>query len=269
MNNKTLPLLTLSLCALALGACGSSGGSSQPPPPPAPVTPPPPPPPPPEPTFEERLADLAAFDPNPCRAETPGFEALGGWLADDGREPGTSRVWVGDQGALADAESHGAIVWAVFADCAVRFTEDQYAPSVERNGRLEVTVWDEDKARGDDRDVIVSRSSSPPYDDIELPEPDSRWSNLLPHLDGAREEGQRILQISAAGNGDGLRTGHLQNASFQWFLSRHETALHILVGGYVGEGEERAPSADSSICSDADPLCLFAPWRSPAISGSE
>ena len=258
MDIKTLPALILSLSALALGACGSSGGNSEPPPPPAPVAPPPPPP---EPTFEERLADLAAHDPNDCRARTPGFEALGGWLANDGRELGDSRVWVGDQGALSDESTHGASVWAAFTDCAVRSTEDQYAPSVERSGVLQTTVLDEDKALGDDRDVIVSSSLQTPYQDVELPEPNPLWFDRLPYLDGERADGQRILDISAAGNDEGKRTGALQNDYFQTFLSQHETALLILVGGYVGEGDERSPAELSSICGAADPLCLFAPWR--------
>ena len=97
MRNR---ILICAACLLLLGGCGSSGGTSTPPPPPAPVVPPPPPP---EPTFDERLADWAAMDPNPCRARTPGFEALGGWLKDDGREVGASRVWMRDQGALSDA----------------------------------------------------------------------------------------------------------------------------------------------------------------------
>ena len=118
---KTIPILILS--ALALSACGSSGGSSTPSAPPTPVTPPPPP----EPTFEERLADWAEMDPNPCRARTPGFEALGGWLKDDGRELGNSRVWIRDDGALSDATSHGAEVWLTLSDCSVRsVVEEQY-----------------------------------------------------------------------------------------------------------------------------------------------
>ena len=104
---KIIPVLILSV--LALTACGSSGGTSTPPAPPGPVAPPPPPP---EPTFEERLSNLAEFDPNPCRARTPGFEALGGWLKNDGRELGGSRVWMDDVGELSDPASHGARVWA-------------------------------------------------------------------------------------------------------------------------------------------------------------
>ena len=91
MQYKFISSLILISSALAIAACGSSGGNGQPPAPPVPVAPPPPL----EPTFEERLADLAEFDPNPCRADTPGFEALGGWLKNDGRELGNSRVWIG------------------------------------------------------------------------------------------------------------------------------------------------------------------------------
>ena len=248
--------------SLLIAGCGSSGGTDNPPPPPAPVAPPPPPP---EPTFEERLSDLAAFDPNPCRAETPGFEALGGWLKNDGRKLGQSRVWVGDQGALTDAESHGAQVWAVFTDCAVRSTEDQYAPSVPSDEGDFVVGTAIDKAQADGRDLIISTSLAPPYQDVPLPEPtdaardifDRNWA----YWNGDREDGQRLLEIAGAGNDDGNRTGYLQNPLFPVALERHETALRIIVGGYTGAGEDRAPAAGSSVCGAADPLCLFAPWR--------
>ena len=264
---KTIPVLLLS--ALALAACGSSGGTSTPPVPPAPVTPPPPPPPP-EPTFEERLADLAAFDPNPCRARTPGFEALGGWLKNDGREIGGSRVWIDDVGELSDEDSHGAGVWATFTDCAARSTEDQYHSS----GALH---WE--SVRADGGDGIVSISLTPVWEDIVLPEP-GVWSEY-PHVragvldvehDGNRD-GQRLLRLAAAGNDNGKRTSWLQDAGFQLALQESSTALVVLVGGYSGEGDDRAPAADipartpsgltgSSLCDDAAPLCLFGPWNS-------
>lgn len=265
MNNKTLPILALSLCALILGACGSSGGSSQPPQPPEPVAPPPPQPP--EPTFEERLADLAAFDPNDCRAQTPGFEALGGWLANDGRDLGTSRVWLGDSGAH-DApleDEHGARVWATFTACAVRYDTEQYVELQPASDRGYITSGAFDAVPAG-RDVILSVSFSEFYEDIELPEPE----DLRPVLDGGRDDdGQRILYIQSAGNDDGKHTAELQDAEFQGALVSHDTALWIVVGGYEGEGEERAPAAGtlgSSICGAADPLCLFAPWTTPATT---
>ena len=270
---KIAPALILSLSVLALAACGSSGGTSTPPAPPPPVTPPappPPPPPPPEPTFEERLADLAAFDPNPCRAETPGFEALGGWLKNDGRELGGSRVWIDDGGTLDQplSESHGARVWASFTACAARSDEEHY----NEDGALH---WK--SIRADGGDGIVSFSSAPFWEDIVLPEP-GVWAEY-PHArpgildvehDGNRD-GQRLLRLSGAGNDNGKRTSHLQRAGFQLALQESATALVILIGGYVGEGDDRAPAADiattsggmtgSSFCDDAAPLCLFAPWR--------
>ena len=256
MQKKHLPPFILIFFTLAIAACGSSGGTNNPPAPPAPVAPPPPPP---EPTFEERLADLAAHDPNSCRARTPGFEALGGWLKNDGRELTKSRVWVGDSGELTDESSHGAGVWATFTDCAVRSTEDQYAPSEIRNGYLTSTVGE--KSREDGRDLIVSQSSAAPYRDIELPEPDFTAYDRNPFWHGDRADGQRILDISSAGNDAGKRTSELQSAYFQAALARHDTALRIIVGGYGGEGEEREPASGSSICGAADPLCLFAPWQ--------
>ena len=256
---KAFPVVLL-LSALALAGCGSSGGNAEPPAPPAPVAPPPPPPPP-EPTFEERLADLAAFDPNPCRARTPGFEALGGWLANDGRELGLSRVWIGDNGDLSDSETHGAQVWGAFTACAARSTESQYAPSIpsEEGDFLLSVVLDE--ARADGRDLIVSKSNSPPYQEGPLPDSDPIWLDRLPYRNGVREDGQRILEIVAAGNDEGKRTGHLQTPAFQTFLSRAETALSIVIGGYIeDDAGERNPAPLSSICGEADPLCLFAPW---------
>ena len=260
--------------ALVLGACGSSGGTDNPPTPPAPVAPPPPPP---EPTFEERLAEWAEYDPNGCRARTPGFEALGGWIKNDGRELGQSRVWVDDNGALTDESTHGARVWKTFSDCAVRSTEDQYAQSEDRGTHTVTTVWD--KAREDGRDLIVSRSLSPPYEDIELPEPRPGWIEHWPYQNGEREDGQRWLQIEGAGNYAGNRTGWLQTPHFQAYLERHDTALQIVVGGYTGDPDARRLAGrhpvtgmwgptGTSICDAAEPLCLFAPWQGPGGAGT-
>ena len=107
-----------------LAVCSSSGGTAQPPSPSVPVAPPAPPPP--DPTFEERLAEWAEHDPNACRAQTPGFEALGGWLKNDGRELGTSRVWIDDVSEFSDSSGHGAQVWSTFTACAVRSTQAQF-----------------------------------------------------------------------------------------------------------------------------------------------
>jgi len=260
--------------AFVLGACGSSGGTDNPPAPPAPVVPPPPPP---EPTFEERLAEWAEHDPNPCRARTPGFEALGGWLKNDGRELGESRVWIGDQGALTDETTHGARVWETFGDCAVRSTEDQYAQDEDRGTHTVVTVWD--KVRDDGRDLIVSQSSSPPYEDIELPEPRPGWIEAYPYQNGERDDGQRFLVIQGAGNYAGKRTGWLQASAFQAYLEHHETALHIIVGGFTGDPDSRRLAGlhpvngtwgptGTSICGDAAPLCLFGPWQGPGGAGT-
>ena len=253
--------LFVALSVLAIAACGSSGGTSTPAAPPPPVTPTPPPPPP-EPTFEERLSDLAEFDPNPCRAETPGFEALGGWLKNDGREIGGSRVWVDDVGELTDEDSHGAQVWATFTGCAARSTEDQYHSS----GALH---WE--SVRADGGDGIKSISLAPVWEDIDLPEPGiwDEYPYVRPGIldrahDGTRD-GQRLLRLVGAGNDGGKRTSWLQRAGVQLALQESTTALLIFVGGYIGEGDERKPAdtgqrGGSSICGDADPLCLFGPW---------
>ena len=255
-------ILIFTVIAVLASGCGSSGGSSTPPAPPAPVTPPPPPP---EPTFEERLSDLAEFDPNLCRAETPGFEALGGWLKNDGRALGTSRVWIRDQGSRTAplSESHGARVWASFTACAARSDPDRYFS----DGFAFVEARDADGA-----DAIESRSLAPPWQDIPFPEP-----RTLPDIFDGEREGQRILRVQGLGNENGRRTSFLQGASFQGALLETDKALRILVGGYSGTGEDRKPAADvpvnpgtgaggsdlsgSSLCSDAAPLCLFAPWE--------
>ena len=257
MRNR---ILICAACLLLLGGCGSSGGTSTPPAPPGPVAPPPPPP---EPTFDERLADWAAMDSNDCRARTPGFEALGGWLKDDGREVGASRVWMIDSGELSDASSHGARVWKTLTACGVRSDEDHYFST---SGNFERAI------RMAGEDTIRSSSGSPAWQNIPFPEP-AVWGEY-PHLgrrfldvtyDGNREDGQRILTVSAAGNEGGKRTSYLQTESFQLALQEFNKALWIVVGGYVGEGDGRKPAdtglrGGSSICGDADPLCLFAPW---------
>ena len=241
----------LCVFSLLIGACGSSGGTSQPPEPPAPVAPVSPPPPPAEPTFEERLAEWAEYDPNACRARTPGFEALGGWLKNDGRELGFSRLWMSDQGALSDPSTHGARVWATLIACAVReVSENRYFTD-----DFELL----DAQRADGTDAIRSESLGVPYQEgVPFPDPEP-LSTYFPEQDGARG-GQRVLLIKSAGNDNGKRTGNLQNASFQGALSQSDTALWLLVGGYVGEDDDRAPAGGSSICGTADPLCLFAPW---------
>ena len=163
MRTSIKSILFCAAMAVFVAGCGSSGGSSTPPTPPAPVTQPPPPPPP-EPTFEERLADWAEMDPNPCRARTPGFEAFGGWLKDDGRELGDSKVWVRDTGALSDAASHGAQVWLTLSDCSVRsVVEAQYFDGMPPQYF--------DALFGDGRDSIESSSFSPDWEDIEFPAP--------------------------------------------------------------------------------------------------
>ena len=261
----------LATTAALLAGCGSSGGTDNPPAPPAPVAPPPPPP---EPTFEERLADLAAFDPNPCRAETPGFEALGGWLANDGRELGESRVWIGDYGTLDLAhtpETHGAGVWATFTDCAVRSTESQYH-DYDADGDETVGPYYEVLSEHG-QDLISSVSGAPDYEDIPFPEP-AEWGldwNRLGQLgrrhDGTNE-GQRALIVQGAGNDSRVRTTNLQTPEFQLALQHTDIALWIIVGGYVGAGTSRTPAASSSICGAADPLCLFAPWSHRSRSGT-
>ncbi|MYK38218.1 MAG: hypothetical protein F4036_10755 [Gammaproteobacteria bacterium] len=261
----------IAISALALTACGSSGGTDNPPAPPAPVAPPPPPP---EPTFEERLADLAAFDPNPCRALTPGFEALGGWLKNDGRELGNSRVWIGDYGTHDVAhtpETHGAGVWATFTDCAVRSSESQYH-DYDADGDDTVGPYYRALAEHGE-DLISSVSGAPDYEDIPLPEPGEwgpNWNSpgILGRRHDGTHEGQRALIVQAASNDSRVRTPNLQTPEFQLALRHTDIVLWIIVGGYVGDGTSRTPSASSSICGAADPLCLFAPWGHAGRAGT-
>ena len=244
---------SLFLFSLFLAACGSSGGGSHPPAPPAPVTPPPPPP---EPAFEKRLADWAQHDPNACRALTPGFEALGGWLKNDGREPGTSRVWISDVGELSDGSSHGTKVWATFTACAVRSAEDHYFTDTAARAQARME---------DGRDAIYSLSAGalrPSRETRPYPTP----TRLPMDFDGERD-GQRVLQFQGAGN-DGLVTAMLWISSFQAALEAKDTALWVLVAGYTGTGNDRSPDPNSSICGEADPLCLFAPFEHDGTRGT-
>ena len=240
--------------ALACSGCGSSGGTLEPPAPPGPMAAPAPPP---APTFEERLANLAAYDPNPCRAQTPGFEALGGWLKNAGRDIGKSRVWVEDAGDLADPESHGATVWSTLTACAIRSNEDQYfsnwAAALESQER-------------DGGDLIKSFSFGVPEPidpNTAFPEP-----GVLPIVFDGTRDGQRVLQIQAAGNSGGYVAGELWTEEFQAALRAQATALWILVAGYTDEGSGRQPDPSTSICGEADPLCLYAPFVHGDHSGT-
>ena len=227
------------LCVLTLAACGASGGNAEPP---APLAPPPPPP---EPTFEKRLADLAAFDPNPCRARTPGFEALGGWLRNDGRAIGGSRVWFDDVGELSDEDSHGAGVWATFTDCAVRSDEEHY----NEDGALH---WE--SVRADGGDGIVSISLTPVWEDIELPEP-GVWAEypyvragVLDRAHAGNRDGQRLLRLAAAGNAIGATAGwRLGDLTLQGGIAAQPEG----VGSLTGSRAFRAPSTVSAAITAA------------------
>ena len=238
-----------------LAACSSSGGTAQPPPPPVPVAPPAPPPP--DPTFEERLAEWAERDPNACRAQTLGFEALGGWLKNDGRELGPSRVWIDDVSELSDSSGHGAQVWSTFTACAVRSTEAQFFTDAQAMYRAQ---------EEDGRDAIESLSLGlvrPPNESDPYPAPDY----LEAVFDGMRD-GLRLLRVQGAGNDDGLITSELWDANFQAALEAKDTALRVLVAGYTGEGDDRRPHPESSICGDADALCLYGPFEEGGKAGT-
>ena len=158
-------LVLVAIAAISSG-CGSSGGTSTPPAPPAPVTPPPPPP---EPTFEQRLRDLAAHDRNPCRALSPGFEAFGGWIKNDGRELAASRLWQSDSGSLADEDSHGFKVRQTLDECAVRelgvyLNNESIWDVLEREKPEKPLVWSvsTDRGRAFDPDYIWPGWTNPP-----------------------------------------------------------------------------------------------------------
>ena len=152
--------------------------------------------------------------------------------------------------------------------CAARSTTDHYFIS-----ETELI----NALRADGGDLITSYSLAPFWEDIELPAPGT-WGDIsnvpnrtLNRWHDGNHTGQRVLRLNAMGN-DSQRTSHLQRATFQLALQESDVALWILVGGYVGEGDDRAPAANipaqtssgftgSSLCDDAAPLCLFAPWR--------
>ena len=286
-------LLTLLLApALFLSGCGSSGGTDNPPAPPAPVAPPPTQ----EPTFAERLQEWADMDPNPCRRRTPGFEALGGWLKDDGRDVGESRVWVSDSGALREedgswADTHGARVWQTFIDCAVRSDETQYnyfLVEERRSARNFVKL-----IREDGGDFILSQSIGS-NKASEIPEPGVWWErevdtgsyhnvdcgdgpgvgecHVLDRLhdgeNGSAINGQRVLWVRPAGNDDGEMTAHVYHGGIQLALQEWRTSLVIITAGYSGTPENPDPTTGSSICEGAEALCLFARYDSPIGSGT-
>ena len=75
--------------------------------------------------------------------------------------------------------------------------------------------------------------------------------------------------MAGAGNdAQGRRTGWLQRDYFQRALEESQTALWLVIGGYLGEGDARQPASSSSTCGAADPLCLFAPWRGSTGTGT-
>ena len=267
MQNKYLSHLILTLCTLAMAACGSSGGTGNPPAPPVPVAPP-------EPTFEERLADLAEFDPNACRAQTPGFEALGGWLRNDGRSIGASRVWVRDSGdvdAPLDGQSHGARVNATLNACAVRDSA-RYLQSAD-GFVLEAALAEENPAK-----IILSSSFQ--FSGVSRRDEPLDWFHRLDGNNDDREH--EILLVTGLGNAPDKHTSKTSAGEYAPSMNEAlksenvDAALWILVGGYTGSGDGRRPAryrldgelAGSSLCGETEPLCLFAPWNAAGWEGS-
>ena len=263
-------ILLTAIVSLALSACGSSGGTENPPAPPTPVAPPPPP----EPTFEERLADLAEFDPNDCRAKTPGFEALGGWLKNDGRSIGASRTWLRDSGdvdAPLDGHSHGADVNATFNACAVRDSA-HYLQSAD-GFALEAALDEENPAK-----IILS--SSYYLSGVSRRDEPLDWFHRLDGNNDDREH--EILFVTALGNQPDKPTSRTSANEYAESLTEAlksenvDAALWILVGGYTGSGDGRRPAryqregelAGSSLCGETEPLCLFAPWNAAGWEGA-
>ncbi len=260
-----LPLaLFFTLAPVFLAGCGSGGGAAKPP-----AQTPPPPPPPPPPTFEERLAEWSDKEPRPCRANTPGFEALGGWIKDSGKS-GKSRVWIWDDDPLTNPSEtdpsaprvtgHGSLVWSVYSDCTAAETSTDryfYKLSEENKERMErgeiVLEAPSNKSHtsmyraiaADGRDAIESISSTHPGFDAGLfrewtPEVTPAFSfpgsedippdNSMAY--NAEYDGQRILRVQSTGNTQGE-----DNESVYSLYSRDwEKALWIGVGGW---GEKR------------------------------
>ena len=192
MKNRSVSAILSIVCAMTLAGCGSGGGAATPPPPPAPVTPPPPPP---EPTFEERLDDLAAHDRNPCRALTPGFEAFGGWIKNDGRELAASRLWQSDFGSLDDEDSHGFRVRQTLDECGVRSLGIYFNASDE-------TVWDVLEREKPDKSLVLSVSHGPArYLDPDYVQTVSNLLNVYPDLlDSESDYEYKALKVQALGN---------------------------------------------------------------------
>ena len=226
------------------------------------------------------------MDPNPCRARTPGFEALGGWLKDDGRDVGTSRVWARDNGLLTDTESHGARVWRTFSDCAVRSDDGHYTT---RAGDF----WRSVRADGGDAILLETPIGASDQDEIPAPgtagfgvwwefntetdsyhnvdcegrSPDGRCGVLDVAHDGERD-GQRVLHVRSAGNERGEVTDYVYSGGIQLALQEWRRALVIIAAGYSGTPESGEPASGSSICGGAEVLCLFGRYDSTVGTGT-
>lgn len=221
------------------------------------------------------------MDPNPCRQRTPGFEALGGWLKDDGRDVGTSRVWARDNGLLTDTESHGARVWRTFSDCTVRSDDGHYTTRIG-------DFWRSVRADGGDAILLETPVGASYRDEIPAPgvwweyntetdsyhnvncgegRDDGRCGVLDVAHDGERD-GQRVLRVHSAGNERGEVTHYVYSGGIQLALQEWRRALVIIAGGYSGTPESGEPASGSSICGGAEVLCLFGRYDSTVGSGT-
>ena len=295
MKNRSVTAVLLSLCVavpMILAGCGSGGGSATPPPPQQPMNPPPqtpaPDPTPADPTtaegWIEHYKDLDTGDDdeiNGCRARTPGFNALAGWLSEDDDHWGSnasrteSRVWIRDDWEPdpdRPDSSHGKRVSQTFTDCTVALRDgfvqlgDSSPDSVEE---IKKKLTDDPPTR----DLLISASAS------QAGEGGLDWFNLDNEIE------QEVMLIVSLGNGNGNATSLTEcddTGCSEYATSLKEalntgnvdSALWILVGGYTGEGDSRRPAparqdsagndipfSGSSTCGDTEALCLFAPWN--------
>ena len=214
----------------------------------------------------EHYADMDTGDGSGCRAGTPGFSALAGWIgANDAEMPSGwrdgSRVWIWDN--RNRASMHGEEVESTFNDCAMR----------ER--KRFVNVSDEDtpldaiKDDGADQKLLISRSGNT-FEPLHEEDKGVEWGK---HLNSAAAGTPNIMLVLALGNGDGEPTSLTQRSTvYQYSPGLIEAvkpenvgqARWIVVGGYT----EDRPSAGSSLCGGAEALCLFAPWSEGGNSGT-
>ena len=263
----------------------------------------------PELTFTQAAAEDVATAPappappswydNPCQAQTPGLQELGGWLANRGyyRNASNARVW-----RYRDTLDEGTMpidgVLEAFSECTDHAR--QLATDIVLDSMLDEPNEFADLPTGHDSRIILLDTTTLTVgshtNGARHADPDHVWSDAgsgwYPTYtqDGS---GAKFLHVQPLGdygygsesdwnrqlsdwNADGSdMAGWTDTArEFGWrlpgihertgeglrMLANADQALWILVGGYTGSGSSRQIHRNSAICGEAKELCLFAPW---------